>query len=214
MGLLCTCPVAAEPSDIYIDSCPEQVGQIQKIVFQRLKNGTVKNKFTIASANPNAIASWTPLLAASDSTKVVQTPFLSEPTTTPGDPLTYGGGNATINGVEIVVGRNSTLFEGKYLNTSQRSIKAMKDYQCEEIACYLVDEHGRIWGLADDNASATEFYPIPIQNNTLFVGDKNLGGFDNPDDNMIRFYFAPNWSDELYSVTPTDFDALNDLVTT
>lgn len=215
MGLLCTCPPATEPSDIYISTCPEQVGQIQKLIFQRRLNGTALNKFTIASANPNVVASWTPLLAASDSTKVVQTPFLSEPVTTPGDPITYGsaGGNETIGGVELIIGRGPTLFEGKYLNTSNRSIADLKSWECEDTAVYLIDEHKRIWGLADDLSSVTEFYPIPIQINTLFVGDRNLGGFASVDQNMLRFYFGPNWSDKLYAVTPTDFDPLTELVT-
>lgn len=212
MGLLCGCPAGAEIPDIVIETCFEDIGQVQKLVFQRIySTGSTKNSFTIASANPNLLASWTPLLAASDGTKVVQTPFLSQPETEPGAARKYGGGNATIGGIEIIVGREPTTFTGMYLRTSQKSIKDMKAMMCETVGVYLIDEFGRIIGISDDIDSPTIFYPIPIQG--LFIGDKKLGGLEEPDSNVIEFGFYPNWSDNLHVVTPSNFDALTALVT-
>lgn len=212
MGLLCNCPAAAEIPDVPISDCPESFGQIQKVVLQRIySTGNTKNKFVIASANPNVLASWTPLLAASDGTKVVQTPYIQAPTTEAGAARTYGGGNETLGGIELIIGREPTSFNGNIIRSAQNTIKALKEYQCENVGVYLIDEYGRIGMLADDVDTPTEYYPIPI--NGFFVGDKSLGGLEAPDINAIMWKFYPNWSDNLKLITPTDFDALSDLAT-
>lgn len=210
--MLCTCPLGTEITDIYISDCPEEVGQIQKLLIQRVfSSAGVKNSFTIASTNPNVLATWTTVLAASDSTKVVQTPYLTNPVVEPGAPRTYGGGNATLGGVEIIVGREATLFTASFLSASQRSIQDLKEIMCETVGVYLIDEYGRIIGISNSIASPTICYPIPVHG--FFVGDKKLGGLEEPDMNELRFYFYPNWSDNLYIITPTNFDALTALVT-
>lgn len=214
MGLLCDCPKSAAIPNVPLDDCPESFGQVQKIILQRVfSSGSTKNKFsTLSGAGaPDLLASWTPLLAAADGTKVVQSPFIQEPVTEPGAARTYGGGNTTLGGIEIIIGREPTPFTGNILQTAQKTIEALKEYQCENVGIYLVDEYGRMGGLTDDNDTPTEFYPIPI--NGFFVGDKTLGGLENPDLNQIMWKFFPNWSDKFYIVTPTDFNALTDLVT-
>ena len=45
-----------------------------------------------------------------------------------------------------------------------------------------------------------------IAGESLFSGDKTLGGFDAPDSNAIQFSFRPNWSDDL-KVIACEFDA-------
>lgn len=212
MGLLCSCPQDASIPNVPINECPESLGQVQKAILQRINSAAgTPNKFVIATANPNVLASWTPLLAASDGTKVVQTPYIQAPTTEPGAARTYGGGNETLGGIELIIGREPTSFTGNILQVSQDTIEALKQYQCENIGVYLVDEYGRIIGLTDDHDTPTEFYPIPL--NGFFVGDKMLGGLESPDMNTIQWKFYPNWSDKLHIVTPTDFNALTDLVT-
>lgn len=212
MGLLCNCPQGAAIEAVPISDCPESLGQVQKAVFQRIfSTGTTKNKFVFATANPNVLASWSPLLAAADGTKVVQTPYIQAPTTEPGAAREYGGGNETLGGIPIIIGREPTSFTGNILRSKQDTIAALKKYQCENVGVYLVDEHGRIAGIADDVANPTELYPIPIAG--FFVGDKMLGGLEDVDKNAIQWKFFPNWSDKLVMVTPTDFNALTDLVT-
>lgn len=208
MGLFCNCPVAAAISDVPIDNCPESMGQIQKAVLQRVfSTGTTKNTI----ADPTLLASWTPLLAAGDGTKTVQTPYLQAPTTEPGAARTYGGGNETLGGIEIIIGREPTAFTANILRSKQNTIKALKDYQCEEAGVYLIDEYGRIGCLADDPENPTTYYPIPVAG--FFVGDKTLGGLEAPDMNGIQWKFFPNWSDNFVIVTPSDFNALTDLAT-
>jgi len=208
MTLLCDCPLGAALPDVPINDCIEDFGQLQKIVLQRIySSGTTKNTI----ADPTLEASWTALLAASNGTKVVQSPYLANPDSEPGAARTYGGGNATPGGVEITIGREPTSVTAEILRSPQDTIKALKELSCENIGVWLIDEHGRIGCLADDVDTPTTYYPIPVQN--FFVGDKALKGLEEPDRNAISWKFFPNWSDYFKILTPSDFDALTDLVT-
>lgn len=205
MSLLAVCP-GAEIADVPISNCRHDMGEIQKIVLQRIySTGTTKNKFVIATNNPNVIASWTPFLTASDGTKAVQTPYVHAPATEVGEMIAYGGDGETMGGVEINNGTKHTKFTSRILSARQDTIEALKAYRNENVGVYLIDEHGRIHGHTDDVGTPTEFMPIPIE--TLFIGDKEMGGFTEPDKNQFNFNLLPNWSDKLHVVTPTDFDA-------
>jgi hypothetical protein len=208
MSLLCNCPESAAIPNVPISDCPVAFGQTQKAILQRVfSTGTTKNTI----ADPTLLASWAPLLAAADGTKVVQTPYLTAPETEPGAARTFGGGNATLGGIEITIGREPTPFTGTILRNPQDTIKALKNYQCENVGVWLVDEYGRIGCLVDDHDTPTTYYPIPVSG--FFVGDKDLGGLEEADLNAIMWKFFPNWSDQFVIVTPADFNALTDLVT-
>lgn len=208
MSLLINCPLGTAIGDITIGACPESIGQIQKVIFQRVFSAPgVKNKMVISSADPKVLASWTALMAAANSTKAVVSPFIQAPVFEPGAAREFGGGNETLGGIPIVIGREPTTFTGMILQTSQDTIKEMKKYQGEQVGVFLIDEYGRIIGLADDNTDAAEFLPIPIS--SLFLGDKGFGGLEGVDSNVISWRFAPNYSDEIFVVAPTDFNALN-----
>lgn len=212
MGLLCGCPVGAEIPSIPLEDCIESVGQIQKMVFQRIYSASgVKNTIVEATASITALATWTALLAATDGTKVVQSPFLSQPEFEVGAARKYGGGNATIGGIEVVVGREPTQVTGMFLNVNQTTVKALKELMCENVGVYFIDEFGRIVADSDGADPVVNYYPIPI--NGLFIGDKKVGGLEEPDSNTIEFGLYPNWSDNLRITTPADFDALTALVT-
>ncbi len=209
MGLLCTCPRGAAIGDIPIDECPQSFGQIQKVIFQRLKqaDGTVNAIPAGSGAGGIEVeATWTALLAAADGTKVVPSPYITAPTTEPGAARTYGGGNETLGGIELIIGREPTTFTGNILRNHQKTIAALKEYQCEEVGVFLVDENGNIGAASDDVTTPTEYYPIPIS--AFFVGDKTFGGIENPDMNGIQWKFFPNWSDTFNTVTP-EFNPLN-----
>ena len=209
---LCTCPAAAALTTIPSAGCPESFGQIQKIAFQRLRkaDGT-KNSFT----SQNSIllkASWTALMAASDGTKIVLSPYVQAPTNEAGSPRTFGGGNETLGGVEMIIGREPTTFSAVIRSVKQDVIKAMKELQCEaqadNLGVFLIDENGAVECIKDETTEGT-FYPIPIR--SLFVGDKSHGGLEAPDSNAIQFAFLPNYSDDLSVQVPTDFNPLTDL---
>ncbi len=210
--ITCQCPAAAALTTIPAQGCAESFGQIQKVAFQRLTTAGAKNSFT-SSADIKLKASWTALMSAADSTKVVVSPYIQAPTVEAGAARTFGGGNETLGGVEMIIGREPTPFTGVIRAVSQSVIKAIKALQCEAIAdnlgVYLFDENGNICALKDQTTPTT-FYPIPIR--ALFVGDKSFGGLEAPDSNAIQWSFLPNYSDDLAIVSPTDFNPLTDLV--
>lgn len=198
--------------DIPVSNCPESFGQIQKVAFQRLyKSNGEKNSF-ITTAGIGKKSSWTPLLSATDDTKIVISPYIQAPTAEAGAARTFGGGNETLGGVEEIVGREPTPFTGVMRKLPQKIIKALKELQCESwgdnLGVYLFDENGTI-GAIQDAKTTTTHYPIPIR--SLFIGDKTLGGYEAPDSNNIQWAFLPNWSDDLAIIVPEDFNPLTDL---
>lgn len=211
--ITCQCPANAALTTIPAQGCAESFGQIQKIAFQRLKTAAgVINAFEVEEIT--ALASWTPLLAATDGTKIVVSPYIQAPTAEAGAARTFGGGNETLGGVEMIIGREPTTFQGVIRAVQQAVIKAMKELQCESIAdnlgVFLFDENGNIGCLKISTGTSTyEFRPIPIR--SLFVGDKTFGGLEAPDSNAIQFTFLPNYSDDFSIVTPLDFNPLTDL---
>lgn len=213
MSLTCQCPAATAITTIPAVTCGENFGQIQKIAFQRLQkaDGT-KNSFT-SSASILLKASWTALMAAADGSKVVVSPYIEAPTSEPGAARTFGGGNETLGGVEEVLGAEPTAFSAVLRRMPQNVIKIMKELMCEanagNLGVFLFNENGQIEAIQDET-TATTYYPIPIR--SLFISDKGHGGLENPDSNNISWQFAPNYSDNLAIVTPTDFNPLTDLV--
>ena len=205
MGLNCGCPAGPYLGDLDIVECKESLGQVQKVIFQRIyaEPGQVN---TIGL--PPTKAAMTALLTAKDSTRIIVSPYLQGPTTEPGAARTFGGGNQTLGGVEIIIGREPTTFAATIYQESQKTIAQLKSYMCENIGVYLIDENGSIAGIDNEG----DLSPIPI--GKLFVGDKKLGGFEEPDSNTIEWSFFPNWSDNLVIIKhdELDFNPLTDLV--
>ncbi len=208
MGLICTTDTDLNNIPLNED-CREALAQIQKAVFQKVfSSGTTRNTI----ADPTLLASWTPLLAAVDSSKVVQSPYLNAPASEAGEARTFGGGNETRSGIELIIGRDPSTFEAMMYDQKQNTIEEMKKYEAQSnIGVWLVDENGDIGCLADDLGTPTTYYPIPIQ--SLFIGDKKFGNYEEPDMNKIMWQLAADWSDKFTVVRPTDFNALTDLVT-
>ena len=203
---LCSCPAGAALPQIPNASCPQDFGQVQKIIFQRIfKTAGTKNSFT-QSASIKQLSSWSALFSASDGTKCVITPYVEAPTSDGGDAITFGGGNDTVGGTTKVIGRNPVNMSFVMRQMTQDVIKALKGLQCEdELGVYLVNGDGQILALS---SADNEYTPIPIR--SLFISDLKLMGLDNPDENALSFSFLPNWSDDAKVVTP-EFNPLTDL---
>ena len=203
---MCSCPAGAALPQVPNASCPQDFGQTQKIIFQRIfKTAGTKNSFT-QTASIKQLSSWTALFSASDGTKCVITPYVEAPTADGGDAITFGGGNDTVGGTTKVIGRNPVNMSFVMRQMTQDVIKALKGLQCEdELGVYLVNGDGQILAISSKD---NEYTPIPIR--SLFVSDLKLMGLDNPDENALSFSFLPNWSDDAKVVTP-DFNPLTDL---
>lgn len=211
---ICTCPAATALTSISKMECADDFGQIQKIAFQRIySTGTTKNSF-VGTGTPLAptittLAAWQAFLTAAAGTKIVVTPFVEAPTSDGGDAITFGGGNDTLGGVVKNIGRNPINMTFALRQYPQSIIKQMKALECEVgLGVYLFNDKGQILA-KQDATTPTTYYPIPIQ--SLFVGDLKLNGLETPDQNDLSFSFAPNYSDDVAIVTPTDFNPLIDL---
>jgi len=202
----CQCPAGASIPSVPNATCPQDFGQIQKIIFQRIfATGTTKN--TMTKANAATLAAWTALFSANDGTKAVITPYVEAPTSDGGDAITYGGGNDTLGGVTKVVGTNPTNMTFALRQIVQSIAKGLKALMCElNMGVYFVNGDGQIMG---KEISEGNFGPIPIQ--TLFVGDLKLNGLETPDENALTFSLPANWSDDIAIITPSDFNPLTDL---
>lgn len=212
MSLVCQCPAAAALTTIPKVTCPENFGQIQKVAFQRLtKADGTKNSFT-STASILLLASWTALLAATDGSKVVVSPYINAPADSGGDARKTSGGNDDLGGIAEVLGGNPVVFDGQLRSVPQSVIKAMKELQCEanagNLGVFLFDENGKIEAI-QDATTATTYYPIPIRG--LFIGSKIHGNFDAKDMNAIQWEYPDNYSDNLAIIKPTDFNPLTDL---
>lgn len=204
MAIICTCPLAAAIDTLPVATCPEEFGQVQKIIFQR-KGSTI----TILTTNPNLLATWTALKAAVDGTKVQISPFVQGPEVVPGEAREYGGGNDTLDGIPIILGSDPTAVSAKIIRVKQDVIEALKKYKCEDMGVFLINAAGQIAGVTDDIGTPLTFAPFPIRG--LFVGDKAMEGFGGVDSNAIKFQMPENWSDKFHVVTPVDFLANVDL---
>src|SRR5574344_455858 len=108
---MCSCPAGTALPAVPNASCPQNWGQTQKIIFQRIfKSPGTKNSFT-SSSNIKQLSSWTALFSENESssnpgTKCVITPYVEAPTADGGDAITFGGGNDTVGGTTKVIGRN------------------------------------------------------------------------------------------------------------
>ena len=219
---LCSCPAASALTTIPAVSCVESFGQIQKVAFMRLKkaDGTVNSFVDGAGTGIDKLAAWTAKMALTDGGKAVISPYIQAPTSEAGEARTFGGGNETLGGVEIVIGRNPTAFSGVFRAVPQAIIKVIKELQCEaqadNLGVILFDENGNIEAVkgsvtvsGETPTVTTAYFPIPIR--SLFISDKTHGGLEAPDSNNISWTFLPNFSDDLAIVAPSDFNPLTDL---
>ena len=216
---LCACPAATALTTIPAATCAESFGQIQKVAFMRLKkaDGTVNSFVNGSGTGIDKKAAWTAKMALTDGGKAVISPYIQAPTQDGGDARTFGGGNETLGGVEMVIGRNPMNFSGVMRGVPQSIIKVMKSLQCEaqgdNLGVILFDENGNIEAIkkvTTGTPDVVEYMPIPIR--SLFIGDKVHGGLEAPDNNAISWKFLPNYSDDLAIVQPDDFNPLTDLV--
>ena len=181
-------------------TCGIRYGQVQKVAFTR-----IGNIFSNSSNPITDLASWTAFLSAEDSTKIVVTPYVEAPTMEGGDEKTFGGGNATLDGIIMVLGSQPVRMSFALRNYPQTIISALKVLtKIKDLGVFLFNDNGGIICLQEGGT----YLPIPIR--ALFVGDLILSGRTQPDRNTMKFSFKSNYSDKLVVVKP-DFSPINDL---
>jgi hypothetical protein len=207
---LCGCVPGAALTPVGNRATLQNFGEIVKILVQRRLNGSTVNELTIATTNPNVKATWSTLLAASNSTRVVTTPYTHGLKNEAGDAITFGGNGETVGGVEQNIGKNPSKFEAKFFGAWQTTMTNLESYNCEDIHIYLINDCGYIGGLSDNPVTPTKFKGIPVALNTWFVSDKGFGGKTASDSNMLKFALLPNATKYFTVVVPTDFNPIDD----
>ena len=190
MGSLTICCPAGtylESAVTTLNPCPADVGQIQRLIFWRTGQ-------SVASITTALIpTTWVTLAAATDATKALFTPFLHNPDMPAGDPREFGGGNETRWGAPLRKGGQSPVFTFSMLAEDQDVITALKQLRCETVDVLFVNEASQL--VYSDAGGVIAGFPV-VQN-SLFIGDKKVGGFDEWDSNILQFNLQPNWSDSL-----------------
>jgi len=202
----CNCPLPTHLEDIAASGCPFNLGQLQRVIITRASSATFP--ITVGTSNPNALATWTPLLTAADDTKVVKTPLVGgNPAIVGGSAITQGGNdNSTLNGEVEVTGTESSVFTADFKDLEPAIARAIKFLKCESVKVFFVNDSGDIIGISKD--SGTTFDGITVNGKSFFLSDRNNSGFGQKDVNTLSFNLAPGWDDYLMKVTPTDFNAL------
>lgn len=200
----CVCPAPSEIADIPAFDCGEDFGQIQKLVFQRRQS--VASFATLVAAG--TLSNWTTLKGATDSTKVVSTPFFENFVLPAVEAITEGGDdNTTLDGVAVVVGQTTPIATGNFRSLPSAIFEAIQLYNCEkDLTVYMINEFGKIIGYS---ANGTTFQGIPVSE--FYIGDKSINGKNTQDKNMFRVAFRAGWSKKIKLVTPADFDARYDI---
>jgi len=206
---LCPCPAPTALASIPSATCNFDLGQIQKIGFQRA--GFVWDTAGSPTAtNTTLLADWNTLKSASDSTKVVFTPLIGgEPVITPGAEISEGGGdNSTLNGIKIVNGTNPSEFSAIFRSLSPEQETALKALMCEpSLVVYFVTDKNKI---VVKKITTAKKEGLAIQ--ALFVSDRENQGFGKKDTHKIMFSLPAGWSENIEVITPaTGFNPLTDL---
>ena len=177
-----------------LNPCPDDIGQIQKMVFWRRGQ-------TIASVATAIISTtWTTLLAATGDTKAIPTPFLANVVIPASEAREFGGGNETRWGAPIRKGGSTVPVTATMYQVDQDTITALKKLACESLDVLFINESNQIV-----YSDATNVSGFQVVNNSLYVSDKGVGGLDDADQNMITFNLKPNWSNTLEITTETTF---------
>jgi hypothetical protein len=204
----CNCPQSSALTEIITEDCEVNLGQIQKIAIQRA--GDMFDSAGTPTPSDILLESvWQTKLSATDSTKIVLTPFIGgDPVIEPGEAITVGGGdNSTLNGVAEVQGVNPSNFTAVFKGLSAVTEKAMKALMCEKnLVVYLFLQGGKIGVI---KVSATQYKGFPIQ--SFFVSDRGNQGFGTKDVVNVSFALAEGWSSDLTIIDPT-WNPLVDLV--
>jgi hypothetical protein len=199
----CPCPAPAAIVTIPAPTCPEDLGQVVRLILTRQGN-----EIAATEAAAKLLATYTPLLSAVGDTKIQVTPKLMEAVVIPmGEPIKEGGDdNSTPLGRAIVVGASTIQVEGMLRGVDSAVIAAMKQLACESLDIALVNEFGQIAYNLNEDGSVRGF---PAH--AFFVGDKGNDGKNTQDKAKITWGFDAGWRNNMVLIKPTDFDPRFDL---
>ena len=186
LNICCPRPTGIASAVTVLNDCPDDVGQIQKLIFWRRGNSLA----TLATAVIQT--TWTTLLAATGDTKAIVSPFVGNVEMPVTEAREFGGSNETRAGSPIRKGGQSLTFKASMYQEDQDVIAALKDLACESLDVLFVNEANQL--IYFEGAAGSVVRGFQIAENSLYVSDKGFGGQDDADVNIITFNLKPNWS--------------------
>jgi len=209
----CNCPLPTALTTIPANSCPKNIGQIQRLFIVRKGNviwddsdplQNTPSSIAVLGYTIDTVAPWNVLFAAADSTKVVKTPLIGgDSTITAGTAITQGGGdNSTLNGETLINGFNPSDVSMRFDSLDTTQVAAMKELRCEDVEVYFINDAGKILCRKDGDL-ITGF-----DAKNFSLSSKNNAGFGTRDNNVLTFQLDDDWDEYLEFKTPSDFNAL------
>lgn len=205
MSSLFACPPKTTLTTIPDQNCPERFDQIIRFGLQRIQ---ATPSFTATTIKTQA--TWTPLLTATDDTKMVLTPLIPGVTIPRGEIIKEGGNdNSTIGGIPRLGGRsfvaNTAVLEDveKAVRAALRELASDSAIQpgFTNIWMYMFNRFGQI--IANGDGAGIHAYNI-------FVGDVGSDGLNKPNTAAMSWDFAGGWSDNVSIFEPTaPFNPIN-----
>jgi hypothetical protein len=205
MDALFQCPPPAALATVPTQACPERFDQIVRFAIQRKQ---AVSSFTTTSLLLQA--TWTPLIAETDSTKVILTPLIPNVVIPAGEVLKEGGNdNTTINGIPKLAGLPFVPVTAQLQDANSAVRQALKALASESAVfpgftnlwIYPINRFGQIIGVKD----GTDVKGIPAYN--FIVGDVGTEGLNKANIANLSFDLAPGWSDGVEVFNPS-FDPL------
>ena len=198
---LLNCPIDESLNAITKQTCNFKVGQVVKLAFGIIGTDKPFVETGVGATPITAKASWDPLIAATDATKIVVTNYISEFVVAPTDVI-EDGGDTNINRIpELIDGGNAAVtFNPKGIQPAIRA--AMKQLTQFSHIMPGVTELGVMFINADgDIIRDSTNYWIPVYN--FFIGDSDVVAEKGKTNSTIgKFMLTYGWSDNLVKSTP------------
>ncbi len=200
---IASCTPPAFLTTISKAGCRVRTGAVAHVIVQRLGH-----EFNASGEAPNpieALASWTPLLIATNDTKIVRTPQLIGLTAPAGEATTT---DDTLDGSPEVIDYPGVQVTGRYADLPGDIIAQIKELEKEAdgtLGVYLVTLDGRI---AAYKKADGVYGPLPIR--ALAIGDPSIGGRGVRDEGALNFNFKAGYR-KYYTLVDVDFDPSADL---
>lgn len=202
--MLLECPPPAVLANIPATNCPIKFDQIQKIAFGRK---TTDARFD-TEAEMLTQAAWTALLAATDESKIVVSPYFTGLTIPVGEAIKTGGNdNTTINGISELQGGPSVVVPFICKNISAETARGLRAL-CSETQLQPGDTNLEGYFFARNNniiydARDTKIQGFEIFN--LFVPDVASEGFNANNTYNCSFELKFGWS-EYFKMVKANFN--------
>ena len=203
------CPAITPITSVVAQNCPEIWDQVQVIAFQERGDTSFS-----AVGDLQALAIWTTLLAAVDSTKV-QAGLVYNPIFNASEELTVGGNdNTTQDGIPDSNGEGFTALTWEFRNLLAENKRAMLDWRPHSIAS-VTDTNLVAFFFARGNkliyntVDGSEFTGFPVYN--LRISSVSTQGLNSQNIYLSGVSVGENW-DNYFATTQVAFNPKVDLL--